>query len=238
MRGLCCIRISIACGLATALLASAVAGEPGPKQWRKLFDGRTLEGWKAANFGGEGEVRVEDGCIEMDFGSPLTGVTYTGQLPQTNYEVRLEAQRLDGIDFFCGLTFPVDQSHCSLIVGGWAGAVVGLSNIDRRDASENETTKYMTLRDNRWYRIRVRVEPDRIQTWIDDEKIIDQDIRGRHISTRDEVDLSKPLGIACYETVSALRNIELRQFPATHSNGTSGKTTEDTESTEEGSGQL
>jgi hypothetical protein len=178
--------------------------------WQRLFDGRSLAGWKSTNFGGEGEVSASDNSLILDLGSPLTGVNYTREFPKSNYEIRVEANRLEGRDFFCGLTFPVGDSFCSLIVGGWGGAVVGLSCIDGKDASENETTQIMKLDNDRWYRFRLRVTPEQIQAWIDDKLTIDQDIRGRKIYTRSEVDLSQPLGFATYETRAALRNIEYR----------------------------
>ena len=83
----------------------------------------------------------------------LTGVSYTNELPRIDYEVSLEAMKIDGSDFFCGLTFPVDNAFCSFIAGGWGGGVVGLSSIDGMDASENETTKYMKFDASRWYPI-------------------------------------------------------------------------------------
>lgn len=183
-------------------------------EWRALFDGKTLTDWKKTNFGGEGEVSVNDGVIEMDFGSSLTGITYAGKkLPRTNYEVSLEAMKIDGVDFFCALTFPVEKSYCSFVVGGWAGAVVGLSSIDDKDASENKTTRYMNFDSDRWYKIRVRVTPQNISAWIDDKQVVDQNIVGHKISTRGEVDLSAPLGIAAFETRSALRKIQIRNLP-------------------------
>lgn len=190
--------------------AGAVADEP---EWKPLFDGKTLKGWKITNFGGEGEVKVEDEQIIMAFGSSLTGITYEGEFPKTNYEIRLEAMRVDGNDFFCGLTFPVAESHCSFILGGWGGAVIGLSSIDDRDASENETTQYKKFESSQWYKIRLRVSPDKIEAWIDDKQWVDRDIVGRKITTRREVDLSKPLGISAYETRAALRKLQYRELP-------------------------
>ncbi|MCO6459667.1 MAG: DUF1080 domain-containing protein [Pirellulaceae bacterium] len=201
--------VCLACGLGTR----AAADEPPANQrenWKPLFDGKTLTGWKPTRFGGEGEVRVEDGSIVLDFGSSLTGITLSGEFPTSNYELQLEAMRAEGIDFFCGLTFPVKQSHCSLIVGGWGGSVVGLSSIDGKDASENETTKYMKFEKGRWYPIRVRVTDERIQAWIDGKLEVDQDIRDRRISTRVEVDPSKPLGFCTWETKASLRKISYR----------------------------
>ena len=183
-------------------------------QWQPLFDGKSLDGWKVVEFGGDGDVEVKDGRIIMKMGNSLTGITFAGkELPISNYEIELEAMRVDGIDFFCGLTFPVGKRHCSFIVGGWAGAVVGLSSIDDKDASENDTTKYMNFKTGQWYRIRVRVTDAKISAWIDDKQVVDQDTKDRKISTRNEVDLSKPLGLSCWQTTSAVRNIRLRKLP-------------------------
>jgi len=198
--------------LASLHLAEVHAQRRSTRQWTPLFDGQTLESWKKTNFGGEGEVQVSDGEIQLDFGSSMSGITYTGSLPTTDYEIQLEARRVDGIDFFCGLTFPVEDSFCSFIVGGWAGSVVGLSSIDGKDASENDTTRYMSFETGRWYQVRVRVTGRRIQAWIDGRRVVDQKIVGRTISTRNEVDLSKPLGISTWETRAALRNIQVRQL--------------------------
>ncbi|GIW95355.1 MAG: hypothetical protein KatS3mg110_3396 [Pirellulaceae bacterium] len=203
---------------ATESPAAPADSEPSPSDqparpqstWRELFDGKSLADWKPTPFGGEGEVRVEDGMMIIEMGETLTGVNYTGPIPRTNYEVEIEAMRRKGIDFFCGFTFPVGDSYCSFIVGGWAGGVVGLSCIDGRDASENETTRYMTFDDNRWYRIRVRVTPELIAAWIDDQNVVYQDIRGRKISTRVEVDASQPFGLATWQTEAAIRRIRLR----------------------------
>jgi hypothetical protein len=180
--------------------------------WLPLFDGTTLNGWEVANFGGEGEVIVEDGKIVMHFGQMLTGITYQGDFPVTDYEIQWEAMRVDGIDFFSGLTFPVGRTHCTLIAAGWAGAVVGLSSIDDKDASENESTTYMRFENGRWYHFRVRVTDDRIRVWIDDRSMIDQPLEDRRIETRPEVDLSRPLGIAAWQSRTALRGISYRRL--------------------------
>jgi hypothetical protein len=187
--------------------------EQGFQKWRSLFDGKTMKNWEKTNYGGEGNVQVTKGQILMEFGYSLSGITYTGKtLPKTNYEIRLNAIKLDGNDFFCGMTFPVANSYCSFIVGGWGGAVVGLSSLDGLDASENETTRYMTFDHNKWYRVRVRVEPHQIRCWINRKLVVYQDIEGRKITTRNEVSLNKPLGFATWETRAALKNIEVREL--------------------------
>lgn len=182
------------------------------KDWKPLFDGKTLKGWKSINYGGEGEVVVENGQIIINTGDPLTGFVAekADGLPKDNYEIYLEANRLDGDDFFCGLTFPVRDSHCSFICGGWGGGLVGISSLDGMDASENETTSHKTFKSKQWYAIRVRVAGGKLQAWIDKEKFVDIELEGKKISTRFEVDISKPLGVSAYRTKSAIREFKWR----------------------------
>ena len=200
--------------IATLLVAtSSVRGRGG--EWQSLFDGKTLEGWKVTDFAGHGEVKVDGGRLLLHSGVMLTGVSWTNALPKIDYEVSLEAMKVDGGDFFCGLTFPVQDSFCTFIVGGWGGGVVGLSSLDGLDASENETTKYMKFDAGRWHRIRLRIVQEKIEAWIDDEKIVDQSIVGRRISLRaGEIDLSKPFGVATWQTTGALREIKIRRLNA------------------------
>lgn len=196
-----------------APIAAQGQSEQGSQKWRSLFDGETMKNWKKTNYGGEGDVQVTKGQILMEFGYSMSGVTYTGEaLPKTNYEIRVDTIKLDGNDFFCGMTFPVADSYCSFIVGGWGGAVVGLSSLDGLDASENETTRYMTFDHNKWYRIRVRVEPHQIRCWINRKLVVYQNIEGRTITTRNEVNLNQPLGFATWETRAALKNIQVREL--------------------------
>ena len=70
----------------------------------------------------------------MQFGSELTGITWTGPPLRMNYELELEARRIDGIDFFCGLTFTVGDVTLQLHRRRLGGGVVGLSSLDGKDA--------------------------------------------------------------------------------------------------------
>jgi len=190
------------------LLAAATAAG----QWQPMFDGKTLKGWKETPFSGRGSVKVEDGAIILTPGQgAMTGITWTDPFPKANYELRLEATRLQGSDFFAGITFPVLTTFCSWINGGWNGRVVGLSSLDGYDASENETSTRFDFEKGRWYRLRLRVTDEQIAAWIDDEMVIDFGTGTREISLRfGEIELSKPLGIASYRTQAGLRKIEYR----------------------------
>jgi hypothetical protein len=186
--------------------------KPAPLKWKELFDGKTLKGWKAPNFGGEGKVSVKDGMIVMERGSLMTGVTWTGEVPRNNYELTLEGMRLEGSDFFCTTTFPVGDEPCSLVVGGWGGHLVGLSSVDYLDASENTTMSTMDFKDKQWYRIRIRVTDAAVEAWIGDKQVVKQSRQDHKFGIRMEVELSRPLGIATWDTTGAVRKIRIRKL--------------------------
>jgi hypothetical protein len=111
------------------------------------------------------------------------------------------------------MTFPVGKESCSLIVGGWGGTTVGLSTINRKDASENQTTTYMLFEKGRWYRIELLVRKDTVRAYIDDKLVVDYiRAKGDVLSIRPEVVLSKPFGITSWYTTAALRDIRLEKL--------------------------
>ncbi len=181
--------------------------------WKPLFNGKDLEGWKVTEFGGQGEVLVEDGEVVISQGADLSGIHTEQEIPKSNYEVQFEAQRAAGSDFFAGLTFPVKDSHCSLIVGGWGGGVCGISSLSGMDAVENETTSYQQFDKGKWYKVRLVVRDDHINAWIDDKQIVDVDTTGQKIGVRFEVERSKPFGFSTYQTTARLKNARIRSLP-------------------------
>ncbi|HEX4132626.1 MAG TPA: DUF1080 domain-containing protein [Pirellulales bacterium] len=208
--------VVMACGVvlrAAVGLADPAAEKPAVS----LFDGKTLAGWKITDFAGHGDARVEDGTIVLEQGDAMTGITltpekFTASMPKIDYELTLEAMRVDGNDFFCGLTFPVGDDPCTMIVGGWGGSVVGLSSLNGEDASQNETTTFQSFNKGKWYAIRLRVAKDRIQAWIDDEKVVDVATADHKFSVRVEVEASRPLGFASWYTTAALKDIKVRKL--------------------------
>lgn len=203
--------------LAAPLLLAMIAAAPGDDGSKAdeiaLFDGKTLDGWKKTDFYKAGEVKVEDGAIVMRDGGSMTGITSTRtDLPTTDYELRYEAMRTSGNDFFAAATFPVGKSHASLINGGWGGSVTGLSSLDGADASENETGHFRKFRDKTWYKFRIRVTDKVIRCWIDEDEAVSVDRTNRQVGTRIEVNRNKPLGFATWETSGAIRGIAVRKL--------------------------
>jgi hypothetical protein len=198
------------------LLAAAAAGQQVPAgEWHSMFDGKTLKGWKETPFIGRGKIEAQDGMIVLGAGKAMTGLNWTEPFPKENYELRLEASRIQGNDFFAGITFPVADSFCTWINGGWNGGVVGLSSLDGYDASENETTLFRAFELKRWYKLRLLVSSQRIAAWIDDTPVLEVEQGTRAISLREgDTELSKPFGIASYKTIAGIRNIEYRLLKA------------------------
>lgn len=197
---------------APAEKAADVKGDAGELV---LFDGKTLGNWQTTQFGGEGDVFVdEEGNLELGFGAVITGVNWKGGVPATsNYEISLEAMKLDGNDFFLALTFPVKDSHATFVVGGWGGGVVGISSVDDLNASENETMNIEGFEKDVWHKIRVRVTDNKLQAWIGEDQKVDLELEGRKISLLPgDIELSVPIGIAAYQTRARYRNIIWRNL--------------------------
>ncbi len=183
------------------------------KDWKALFDGKSLKGWAVTDFAGHAEPKVEAGLLHIPAGLALSGINRTNPPPKMNFEITLEAKKTDGNDFFCCLTFPYGESHCSFVVGGWGGGLVGLSSVDGMDASENETADYMVFEKDCWYRISVRVTPEKIETWIGEDKMVDLETDQRRIEMRfGEIEESVPLGIATWMTSAVLRDLRIREL--------------------------
>ncbi len=194
--------------------ALLTAQAPGPAAgWRPLFDGKSLAGWTESDFLGAGKVTVSGGVVTLGKGA-LTGIRWAGPslpFPKSGYEIQVEAARLAGGDFFAGITFPVGDSYCTWINGGWGGEVVGLSSIDGADASMNDTTLNWKFETGRWYTFRLRVTPTAIAAWIDGESVIETSTTGKWISLREgEIEHSIPFGVAAYSTTAGIRKIEWR----------------------------
>lgn len=194
---------------------AAEAGEADkPGKWKALFPDEGIEGWEVSDFGSQGEVRRDGELLVLEKGHPLTGINYKLAFPKENYELEFSAQRIEGNDFLCGLTFPVADEFCSFIGGGWGGGVVGLSSVDGYDAAENATSLYYTFENKRWYKFRLRVDSKNITGWIDDKEVIQQEREGHKFSTRIEVYVSRPLGLCAFSSKVALRDLRYRKLTA------------------------
>jgi hypothetical protein len=193
------------CLLVVALAASAALAEP-----RALFNGKDLSGWRVAPFDAGGAVNaISNGIVECGVGNPFTGLVYTNTPLTMNYELSLEAMRVEGSDFFVALTIPVLTNYCTVIVGGWGGGLCGVSSVDYLDASENQWSESLNLLNDRWYRLRVRVTPGVLQVFLNDTLYgarIEYLDSGRLSLRFGDIDKTVPLGLATYCTRAWWRN--------------------------------
>lgn len=189
------------------------------QEWKPLFDGKTLDGWNIPR-GSTGEVRVEDGAISLGTGKEMTGICLADFSPKVDYEIRYEAARISGGDFFATLTFPVQKSYCSFILGGWSGTTIGISCIGGLDASQNETTESYEFQTAKWHQIRVRVTAAQLDVWIKDAEnsqtsechIVNLPLDGCHLSTRMEMKSFTPISFTSWNTTGKIRHVEFRTF--------------------------
>ena len=96
-----------------------------------------------------------------------------------------------------------------MIIGGWGGGVVGLSNIDNMAAVENESTGFLDVEDDRWYQIRLRVTTESIQAWIDGKEYFSVPTDSHKFGIWWEQEPVRPFGIASWYTSTQLKNIRL-----------------------------
>jgi len=179
-----------------------------------LFDGVSLDHWEVIDYEGHGAISVADSCIIIGKGEYISGIRWTEDFPKTSYEVTLNAKRIAGNDFFCGMTFPVKESFLTLVLGGWGGSLCGLSCIDGYDAANNFTSKIFYFGTGEWWPVRLRVTDEKIEAWIEEDKIVDFTIGNSGLSLRMEVESSVPFGITTYKTTGAIRDIRLHMISA------------------------
>lgn len=198
-------------GTVGLLLLAAVTPVLAQGSWTPLFDGKSLKGWDVAGFKNQPVVRVEKGAMVLPAGAPFSGVVRRDFALKSDYEIRWEAMRVSGGDFFASLTFPAGDSFVTFVSGGWGGDIVGISSIDGWDAADNETRNYFTFESGKWYGFRVVVSAEKIQVWIDGKSVVDVVVGGRVLGLRPgDSKLTVPLGFMSYNTTGMVRGVEVR----------------------------
>lgn len=187
------------------------AKQPDQSGWINLLPEKGLEGWEVTDFYGHGEVKREGDVIILERGKPLTGINLKQkEFQNNNYEVELEARRIEGKDFLCGLTFPIGKQFATFIGGGWGGGLVGLSSVNGSDASENNTSSHFDFQNKQWYKFRIVVDDEFVRGFIDKKEVFAQEREDCEFSTRIEVYASQPLGFCVFDSRVELKNFRWR----------------------------
>ncbi|HUT35547.1 MAG TPA: family 16 glycoside hydrolase [Planctomycetota bacterium] len=191
------------------------AEAPTAGEWQSLFDGKSLEGWRAsakARFAKGGDVRAEDGVIKVGRGGPWTAVVCTQRLPALDYELELEARRVGGADDFCDMLFPVGSTYGRLLAGGDSGGRLAVSVKTPLAEGAGRVRTWHRFENDRWYRLRLRVGRERFEVFVDDQRLLDAPTAAIEAELTDGYDDLVPLGIFTWGTGSHLRNIRLRRI--------------------------
>jgi hypothetical protein len=171
--------MNLKCALTLASLAWLLSPSPSSAQeWESLFDGATLNGWKANE--SAASFRVADGTIACD--GVRSHLFYTGpdgNADFKNFELSIEVKALDRAN--SGVFF-----HTAFQKDGWPGqgfeAQVINAPAGEGDYRENKLTGslygvrnvYKSLvRDGEWFTMKVKVEGKRIQIRVNDVLVVD-----------------------------------------------------------------
>ena len=183
-----------------------------PGEWVALFDGKTLRGWEkveGGRFEGHGPIYVNEGRLVLSRGQRRTGIAWTGEFPTVDYELVLELRRDEGQEF-CAMLLPFGSERGSWTLGGWAGTMSGLSRLDKRSASVNDTKLLKGYETGKWYRARLRVTEAKVEAWVDDEKTVDVSRAGRRFVQPEWLPLAQPFVLNTYRATLSARTIKLR----------------------------
>jgi hypothetical protein len=145
--------------------------------WVPLFDGRTLDGWRAAE--NPASFRVADGAIECD--GPRAHLFYDGTAGtkfssfEFETEVRTRPGANSGVFFHTAFQdrdwpaqgYEVQVNNTATGAGGYrenkkTGSLYGVRNVHRQVAPDNE-----------WFRLRIVVRGPAIQIYVNDLKTVD-----------------------------------------------------------------
>jgi alpha-N-arabinofuranosidase len=89
-----------------------------------------------------------------------------------DYEFTIEARKVSGNEGFLILVRATDESTIWANLGGWNNSGHQLQNVGAPRNADFDRRVQGSIETNRWYKIRVRAEGTRIQTWLDDQLVL------------------------------------------------------------------
>jgi len=209
--GLCCLFLCAA--QAETIVHEAV--------WKTLFDGKSLDGWKAGER--QDSFKVSDGCIAADGDrSHLFYMGADGAADFKNFEFSADVMTRAGAN--SGIYF-----HTAFDNSGWpkAGFEVQLNNSQPKQGNYYEFKKTGSLygirntyksivRDDEWFNVNIKVTGHRVQVRLNDILVVD------YVEAADTTSPSKRLShgtfaLQCHDPNSKalFKNLRVRPLPDT-----------------------
>jgi hypothetical protein len=205
--------VPILCGYIAVLIVSCEPSDTEQKRW-ELLSGDLASSWASAGIEGDVGFEIASEELNQPASRPMSGARFERwreqKMPVVDYTIEYEAMRVEGTDFFGTVTFPVRslETCASLVVGGWGGALVGISCIDTYDASENTTRSEQKIENGKWYHFRIEVRAEEIKVWMDGRIVVNTSISGRKVSLRSgDIGKCAPFGFATYLSTGKVRGV-------------------------------
>lgn len=174
-------RANVCLFLSTVVLAVAVSHADTPNKlsarekaegWELLFDGRSLDGWRASE--APGTFSIKNGEIVVH--GPRSHLYYDGSVHGhdfKNFELELEVMTLPQAN--SGVYFHTVFQETSWPAQGYEVQVNNTQSDKKRTAGlYNVKDNYDTVaKDNVWFKLRVKVQGKHIETFVDGKRIVD-----------------------------------------------------------------
>jgi hypothetical protein len=152
--------------------ASANKEKDKPGQWIELFDGKSLDGWKASE--AKDSFTVEDACI-VAHGNPRSHLFYTGATkPFKNFE--LEAQVKTEPTANSGIYFHTQYQEKDWPNKGYEAQINNSFPTDPRRSGSLygiADVKDPPTKDNEWFKYYIKVDGKQITIKLDDKTVVD-----------------------------------------------------------------
>lgn len=165
-------RLPLVAALATALVACAQNAAPNAAS--SLFDGKSLDGWKASSED-PGSFKVADGVLQVRGGKGhLFYVGKDGAASFTDFDFSAKVRTYEGAN--SGLYF-----HTKFEDKGWPSAgyecQVNATHKDNKKTgglyAVQDVLNTPAAPDGDWFDYRIRVEGKRVQIWINGKQTVD-----------------------------------------------------------------
>jgi hypothetical protein len=146
------------------------AGQPG--DWVQLFDGKSLDGWKASE--ATDSFYVQDGCIVAD-GKPRSHLFYMADpKPFKNFELEAEVKTEPGAN--SGIYFHTQYQDRDWPNKGYEAQINNSFAPDPRRTGSLygvSDVKDPPTKDNEWFKYNIKVDGKHIVLKLDDKTVVD-----------------------------------------------------------------
>jgi 3-keto-disaccharide hydrolase len=169
--------------------------------WKALWaDVATLR--RRADIVPTGGWRVEG--KEIVQGAKIDGSSWLpiGDPEWTDYDFELEALRVEGIDGFgIGVRLMDRENHLMANLGGWGNTWHAVEVTTQGGVSvPRSPQKQDSIKDNRWYKVRVEVRADRFKVFLDGEELL---------TFTESTHPRGCVGVRSWNTINRFRNLKV-----------------------------